>query len=94
MFARRTCAQHAVCTLRTFWNMAVGEGLSSKPTPAAIPAEDTPRAMYPAARCAATRDEEQAVSTLSAGPFSAKLNDKRPDPAADGRRSIRWYPHQ
>ena len=51
----------------------VVSGDSSRPAPAVRPATVTPLKMLPAAMCEATREEEQAVSTLTAGPLKAKV---------------------
>ena len=48
--------------------MAVGSWCSSRPTPAATPHEACPPRMWPATKCVATREEEQAVSTDTEGP--------------------------
>ena len=46
---------------------------SSRPAPAVRPLVLTPLNRLPAAMWAATREEEQAVSTLTAGPLKAKV---------------------
>jgi hypothetical protein len=53
------------------WNMAVGSGDNSRPTPAVRAAPLAPRSTAPEAKCVATRDEEHAVSTLAACPLKA-----------------------
>ena len=51
----------------------VVSGDSRRPAPAVNPLLVTPLNTLPAAMCEATRDDEQAVSTLTAGPLKAKV---------------------
>lgn len=71
--ARQPRAKGTCCWPHT-WNMAVGSGQSSMPVPptTALPAAAGPAGlpwMLLAARCAATRELEHAVSTLVHGPW-------------------------
>ena len=65
----------------TLRNTADGAALNIRPTPATSPAPDSLSDTRCSARCAATRLDEHAVSTLIAGPRRPKVNDNRPHAA-------------
>ncbi|PSK61028.1 hypothetical protein B0E53_06890 [Micromonospora sp. MH33] len=51
-------------------------------TPPATARSHSPARSACAARCSATSDEEQAVSTVTAGPWSPKVYESRPETTA------------
>ncbi len=55
----------------------IGDPMTATPPASAI--EHSPWRSACAARCIATRDEEQAVSTVTAGPSKPKAYDTRPE---------------
>jgi hypothetical protein len=54
-------------------------GVAMTVTPPARASVHSPDRSACAARCSATSDEEQAVSTVTAGPSSPSVYDTRPD---------------